>query len=382
MKPACYMPWHAVAVTASGKLKPCCQWRDTVGDFGVDTIQDSVHRLADVRDSLLNGVLPDSCNSCTERERMVGTSRRFWFNEKFNVPDRVHKIDDPIELLQADINLSNVCNLKCRMCGSWASNSWFEEDRILSKIDSRYRKNYSKDIQTIRQTEPHQLEEILSHAHTLQRIDFKGGEPMLAKHHVEFLETLIARGGENITLQYTTNGTVINPNIINVLSKFKRVRIMFSVEGTGELYKYIRGGNYTFEQLENTIGQYAKLQNVQIGFNVTIQSYNLLNLHELYHKLYELDTEYNNISANEAFTTICNSPMYLSPFVLPHELRLKAISQLSSITDFNKLCGQLDNNDIYNKHWDTFVAFTRDLDRLRNEDISVVIPELAGYMSL
>ena len=47
-------------------------------------------------------------------------------------------------MYQADINLSNVCNLKCRMCGSWASNSWFKEEIQLAKIDKRYQKNINE----------------------------------------------------------------------------------------------------------------------------------------------------------------------------------------------------------------------------------------------
>jgi len=45
---------------------------------------------------------------------------------------------------------------------------------------------------------------------------------------------LIAKGHhKNVTLQYTTNGTVQNPNILNLLKQFKSVRIVFSIEGTG-----------------------------------------------------------------------------------------------------------------------------------------------------
>jgi len=380
MKPACYMPWHAVAVTASGKLKPCCQWRGSAGDFGVDNMQESLTALTDVRASLLQGELPKSCGSCSERERMVGTSRRFWFDEKFTVPSGTRSVNDPVELIQADINLSNVCNLKCRMCGSWASNSWFKEDRILAQRDPRYQKDYSADIQTVRQTELSDLQELLSHSHTLQRIDFKGGEPMMAKNHVEFLNELVRRGGENIVLQYTTNGTVVNPGILDALSQFKQVRIMFSIEGTGKLYEYIRGGSYTFEQLEKTLDRYASLNTVQIGFNVTIQAYNLLNLKELYLRLFEFDTEYTNVSAKSAFTTVCNSPIYLSPFVLPAQLREQSVQQLESISDFSTLCKQLSSDEIHKKHWDTFVNFTRDLDELRNENILSVVPELKDYI--
>ena len=202
----------------------------------------------------------------------------------------------------------------------------------------------------------------------------------MAKNHVEFLNELVRRGGENIVLQYTTNGTVVNPGILDALSQFKQVRIMFSIEGTGKLYEYIRGGSYTFEQLEKTLDRYASLNTVQIGFNVTIQAYNLLNLKELYLRLFEFDAEYTNVSAKSAFTTVCNSPIYLSPFVLPAQLREQAVQQLESISDFSTLCKQLSSDEIHKKHWDTFVNFTRDLDELRNENILSVVAELKDYI--
>lgn len=379
MKPACLMPWHAVAITASGKIKPCCQWRGSAGDFGVVSVQDSLQKLTDVRDSLQKGVLPKSCGSCTEREAMVGTSRRFWFEDKHQLPERTYNTDDPVELIQADINLSNVCNLKCRMCGSWASHSWFDEDRILAEIDPRYNKNYGPDIQRVRQTELPELEEILSHSHTLQRIDFKGGEPMMAKNHVEFLDALLERGGSNITLQYTTNGTVVNPKILDTLSKFKNVRIMFSIEGTGELYRYIRGGDYQFDQMHHTVQLYNDLPNVQIGFNVTIQAYNLLHLRELYQTLQVMDDKFANVSHQHAFTTICNAPMYLSPYVLPAPLRQSAQKLLSGIADFDTLCSTLDDDTVHQQHWQTFKNYTRDLDRIRGDNVLLAVPELEDY---
>lgn len=361
------MPWYATAISAEGKVKPCCQWRGNYGDFADVSIADAYQsdKSRQLRQELLNGNLPKECGSCSEREQMVGTSRRKWFEDKFTIPEEEIDETTPPKLIQADVNLSNVCNLKCRMCGSWASNQWFEEDRILAKINPDYKKDYSN--QTVRQTEVNQLEEILTHAKTLQRIDFKGGEPMLAKNHVEFLEALYAAGGKNILLQYTTNGTVVNQNILDVLGKFKKVRIIFSVEAIGDLYSYIRGGNYTFEQMLETLDKYASLPNVFIGFNVTIQAYNLLHLKALYDMLWEIDAKYDNVSARDAFTTICNSPIYLSPFVLKESDRQEAIKQLEHIDDFKTLCKQLVSNEIHNKHWDTFVNFTNDLDKIRDE---------------
>jgi MoaA/NifB/PqqE/SkfB family radical SAM enzyme len=378
------MPWRSVAITASGEIKPCCQWHGSLGKFNNTTISNALQTNSTMRrakEVLLTGELPVGCNSCAERERMIGTSRRHWFTEKFSIDTHTtFDVNTETQLIQADINLSNVCNLKCRMCGSWASNQWFEEDRMLAKLNPLYKKNYDTDIQQVRQTEPHQLEEILSHTATLQRLDFKGGEPMMAKNHVEFLNELSKRpNGQNIVLQYTTNGTVVNDKILDALGKFKSVRIVFSIEGTGKLYQYIRGGNYTIDDLLTTISRYDQLSGVFIGFNVTVQAYNLLNLAQLHKLIAHVEGSSKHVSAKNSFNTICNSPVYLSPFVLPADIRNIAQTQLKEILDFKTLCSQLADNRYYQEHWRTFKSFTDDLDQIRGESVLDVIPELREY---
>jgi len=384
----CYMPWHGMAIAANGNIKPCCQWSGSLGKIESVNIADSYinnKKIKELRQSFLNNEKDNGCKSCWTREEQIGKSRRTWFKDKFINKEIFNNYVSNIEnfqLKQIDINLSNICNLKCRMCGSWASNSWFEEDLILSKINPKFEKESNIENLKIRQHTINDLKSLIPYFKNLERIDFKGGEPMLAKNHVKFLELLIKEKLNNkIILQYTTNGTVINKNILNCLSKFKQVRIIFSIEGTGKLYSYIRGGNYTIEDLEKNVSQYNNLNNVHIGFNVTIQAYNLLNLLDLYNLLHNWQDKYVSVSAEKSFTTICNSPMYLSPFVLPLDLRKKAKKKIKNIPDFESLENNLLNNHIHNQHWETFKFFTLTLDKLRKENIKNIVPSIGDYFN-
>lgn len=383
----CYMPWHGLTITANGEIKPCCQWKDQLGTIEnadiVETFK-SHPKIISLRNQFLKGQKPESCRSCWQRESLIGESRRKWFAAKFidNIPKNYEYTTEVNDLIwtQADINLSNVCNLKCRMCGSWASNSWFEEELKLANIDQKFEKERDPRKLKIRQRSLADLKKIIPYLQNVDRIDFKGGEPMMAKSHSQFLEMLIdAKINETITLQYTTNGTVINHKILETLSKFKKIRLMFSIEGTGKLYSYIRGGKYSIDQLEENISLYDQLPNVNIGFNVTMQAYNLLNLKALYDLLEVWSKSYKNVSNKSAFTTICNSPMYLSPFVLPEKLRRQAGVDLHDIKDFSGIVSNLESEFIHNKHWQTFKDFTRELDRMRQENILDVIPDLKEF---
>lgn len=385
----CKMPWHGLAVSANDNIKPCCQFHGSLGTASKDGIVDrfvNSEKIIKIRQQFLDGQKPDECSSCWEREQLIGTSRRKWFNEKFTkgIPaDYNYEAPVTKENLmwtQMDINLSNVCNLKCRMCGSWASNQWFEEDRLLAAINPKFEKENNPEKQVVIQQELDNLLETIRHMKHIQRIDFKGGEPMMAKNHVPFLEELIRRGHhEFITLQYTTNGTVVNPKILSTLKQFKNVRLMFSIEGTGELYSYIRGGKFTIDELENVIAMYNDLPNVEIGFNVTMQAYNLLNLKKLHAQLKQWENKFDKVSASNAFETICNSPMYLSPNVLPDKLRNIAITDLSGMPEFETISRSLATNKTHMVHWDTFKQFTKELDKIRGENVLDVIPELQEY---
>jgi sulfatase maturation enzyme AslB (radical SAM superfamily) len=265
------------------------------------------------------------------------------------------------------------------MCGSWASNAWFEEEKILRQIDRRYKRAHHNHS-TIRQFGLSDLEEILPNLKNTARIDFKGGEPMLAKHHNQFLQWLIDEELTKINLFYTTNGTVRNPTILKMLSNFENVTISFSIEGTGSLYSYIRGGKYTVDDLEETIAQYNEMDNVKMCFNVSLQNYNVLDLHNIHALLQSFDDKYKNVSAKSAFTTVVNEPTYLSPLNIPEDIKNIVIDNLTGIPDFDNYVNKLKNRIFDENEWEVFCNFTADLDILRSETIKDIIPEFVPYM--
>ena len=58
----------------------------------------------------------------------------------------------------------------------------------------------------------------------------------------------------NVVLDISTNLTILNDNILNLFSKFKRVLMYVSLEGVHDRYEYIRGGkHFKFADLESNI---------------------------------------------------------------------------------------------------------------------------------
>lgn len=382
----CYMPWFAMTLRADGSIKPCCQYSnknlDKISSGGVDFLNSK--NFINLRKKFLEGGKPEECRSCWERECQMGESRRLWFIEKFlkfvpenyNFKEKVKKS----ELIQVDIKFSNLCNLKCRMCGAGNSDGWIDDEKKINK-KTEYKRIKQSDALRLNINNFQDLKFLCEKLTSVKRIDFKGGEPFLANEHNKILEYLIEKNlNHQIGLVYTTNGTVLNQETLNLLSNFKKVTIVFSVEAVGDLYGYIRGGKYTINDFVNNVKEYDKLPNISIGYNVAINAYNLLGLHGLYEFLKNLNLR--NHSIKGAFNCIVNRPEYLSPFVLPRDLRFLAHENLKENPAFNK---KFINNLISfpddHKMFKVFKDFTDDLDELRGENILDVVPEFKKYWS-
>jgi hypothetical protein len=92
-----------------------------------------------------------------------------------------------------------------------------------------------------------------------------------------------------------------------------------------------------------------------------------------------MEDKYSKVSANSSFTTICNKPAYLSPMNLPDDLRDQAIKNLSLFDDFDKLVESMKSRIFNPELWETFINFTNDLDKMREDSVVKAVPQLKEY---
>jgi MoaA/NifB/PqqE/SkfB family radical SAM enzyme len=383
-EPLCEMPWLALTITGQGDIKPCCQYKGSLGSIYAGTsIQEARNSplALELKESLFNQELASPCNSCWQREKHIGESRRTWFKSKFSkyFPKEISPQGPSHSLVQMDLNLSNKCNLKCRMCGSWASHLWNKEDMALHQLDRKFKRENRPEKLKLFELDNSHIDEILPSLQNLRRIDFKGGEPMLAKSHVYLLQKLIELNlHQQIQLRYTTNGTVFIPAIVDLLKQFKTVVIIISIEAVGPLYSYIRGGRYSISDLLQNIKSYSELPNVTVSFNVAVQAYNALYLKDLWSLLNGMNLP--KVSPKDAFKyTVVNEPEYLSPWVLPRALKQLAIERIREIPELTEFRQRLENSADNPQLWDLFCRFTTSVDGFREERILNVIPEMTPY---
>jgi hypothetical protein len=254
--------------------------------------------MQNIRNQMMKGEKPTACRFCWEQERTDpnGKGRRNGSNELYlgSRPEFKGIFDkNPNELIansmvrSLDLKFTNKCNLTCLMCSSGSSDKWMEMDKRIDafltdenvSFDDRYLYHSSShhpgsnqryadrmpiwdDPTNAFSNFPDEMfEEILSLVPQLEEIQITGGEPFMSEQFIKLLNYAIDTGhADHIALEVTTNGTKFIPDVMKLLSHFKHLRFIISIDGTGKTYEYIRPP-YTWKLLCNrmeTLNEFIK----------------------------------------------------------------------------------------------------------------------------
>ena len=119
-----------------------------------------------------------------------------------------------------DLELTNRCNLRCRMC-------WFYGE---SGVGDAHRGDELSREDVFR---------VVDQAAQFQaRLYLGGAEPLLRRDFFEILEYIKARG---LFVSFTTNGTLLDPAKADTLVRLGVDHVTFSVDGVEQLHDDIRG---------------------------------------------------------------------------------------------------------------------------------------------
>ena len=397
----CKAPWVSIAVAASGGIKPCCIFDSSIAHLNFrkgDSLESAWGKWSELRKQFIDGEKPESCNVCWKRGEVLGHSRLEWYNQILDDVD-LSTVDfssttPTLKPFHMDFNFSNKCNLKCRMCGSWGSTAWFKEETQLHEISMNkpgnpYNRGASRFQLTPNFNDIRALTDHPEYFDNLVRIDFKGGEPLMHEEMFIFLEYLIKQNlSKKIKICYTTNGTK-TPKILKELwPHFNRVNLSVSMDGTDGVYEYIRGGNVmTLRELEENLQFFESFDNLRGSFNTTISTYNIFNLGNILDWIDSLKSKqikrFLTDARNQKFECMVTSPAYLSIENMPSELKKLAREKLNKYpyANIDSIKTALANTEYSQTQWQTFIDFTRDLDKLRDTNVVDVIPELTTYFT-
>ena len=405
-------PFTGLATREDGAICACCR-SHPVGFIDKQSLEEIWNNdtMQRIRRQVLNGERPPECEPCFSLEDQGVESLRLR-HITGKIPEaRVNLYPDtpllevmPFEIPTMELKLNNLCNLKCRMCHPMDSTAWND----WSEVKDFYKKEgnimYAIVEEHNLESKPHldkfqdnpewwaSLEKLLPY---FRRVEFAGGEPLMDPQHYRILD-MLKPYGDNIELKYATNGTTLGikggRTVHEYWPHFRSVAVNVSLDGTNDVYNYIRGNSDWNEVVQN-IREIQKIKNVRrVVGACTVQVSNVLTLD----KTIECFLDELGIIFH---THRVEYPKVLSAQVLPPKLRALAIQRLQEVSyrvkDFKLVkqhpqlldytLGQIKDNINYlqardqNEKWQDCIEFNRRLDRTRNQSFFDVTPEFKSY---
>lgn len=389
----CVLPWVSLEATPIGTLRPCCLADDEITDnhgekydlrnADLESARNSQH-MRQLRQQFLDGERPQTCRKCWTEERAGRTSKRQ------HTLDRLKHIVtytdwhlDAKPLLFLDLKLGNICNLKCRICGSWSS-SQFATEEIEDSPPEQKKQTFAYQMLRAgswpRQNAGfwQQLESIVDH---VRYIEFTGGEPFMIQEHVDLLRGIVAKGmAGNIEIHYNTNGTIYPEDLVAVWSHFKTVEIAISIDDLDQRFEYQRT-NADWSTVTQNLQKFRDLRavssNIQLQVCCTINVFNVYYLPDIADWIQQQHFDF-------VYWNMMHDAWYFSIGCLPTDAKNAIISRLQN-HDFGRHQAEIQRVcDFMQRGASTDGFMTRmkinDLDRKRQQDLRTVAPEIASLL--
>lgn len=354
----CIKPFNSVYLDTDGHMRTCCVIKSkalyNIKEHSFKTFWESEDRKKLI-ESFLKSEKPRECQQCWYDEERGFKSERQFANTEYGIIGNKSPAEY-LELLKKNalhhpedynLNITNLCNLKCYMCHGESSSKLLVENKDLG-IQNLNQNDY--DISNERLDE--MIAQIVKNNVTV--ITLQGGEPLINPKIIYLLEKLSTKPtAKKIKIWITTNGTMYSNKICDILIKFSAVKIIFSIDGVGRLNDYLRFPS-NFDDIKSNLIQYKKnLDNATYMITFTVQNINLLGVHDI--------VEFACLNSMHLKIGILDKPEYLHFDVLPIKTKKKALEKLINVD--KKLLVHVSN-------FDTLVSLLKT--SVANEDVNKI----------
>jgi len=327
----CPLPWTSLEIGVNGGAAPCCLYKGQVPDVKVyktnlKAIQQSQY-MEDLRTQFKNGEKPAGCDRCWLEEDAGKDSKRINSIYKMKSSLKNWTPDSKPALKFIDFKLGNVCNLKCRICGSWSSSKWAQEEMDYGE-NPVARKHLTEGGWP--KKNPQFFEDIKEVLEDVEYFEFTGGEPFMIHNHFKILEHCVEKGyAKKQDIHYNTNGTQLpGRDIFDLWKHFKRVEIAFSIDDVGEPFEYQRYGA-NWKEVNHNLNQFKIYQTVNMQFQVcsTVNIFNIFSLAKLALWVRQFDPKF-------FYVNTCFDPPYFNIQTLPKQIKNIVNARYSDLKDF------------------------------------------------
>lgn len=252
----CPVPWTSIMYNFDGTVKNCIRSAGPIGNINNNSIEEILSNDHLIKADMRAGQKFARCNPCYDLEQGknkfdIISDRVFYLKELRDVD---HTLYDTMNfaLHTVDIRWSNLCNFACVYCSPEFSSRWASERNLIINTPADQNREQFKQY-------------IFERASQLKHVYLAGGEPLLMKENLDFLE-LLKQVNPNINLRINTNLSRVDTRIFDLVCKFKNVHWTVSVESMQQEFEYIRHGGVWQDFVDNL--QVIKELDHKISFNM------------------------------------------------------------------------------------------------------------------
>lgn len=294
-KSLCALPWLHIHLTPDQNIMPCCisnmENVDDISSTNEDGIADWMNSdaMKKMRLDMLAGKQPNACKTCYHQEISMESFRKTtlreyseFIEENIANTNEDGSIDD-FKMRYLDMRFSNLCNMKCRTCGSAYSSQWETED-------AKFGHHFNTPRNVVNQTAV--FDELKEQIPNLKKAYFAGGEPLITEDHYVLLEEMIRKGKTDVFLTYNTNISKLhykNKDLMSLWKQFDhKVQVYASLDHYGEKAEYIRSGTHWDELIENYKVLHAS-DAAQLSITTSVSLFNWPTITEFFDYLIDRD---------------------------------------------------------------------------------------------
>jgi len=283
-----------------------------------------------LRRDLTEGVQNPLCKHCWRLEAIGAASPR-----NSTVPENFQQLVESDYAVSTgpefvDLKTGNTCNLKCIMCHPANSSLHLEEVHQLRssgkplpsavQVSSEEEAGMRKQIplEFVRNNLDHDLK-------NLREIQLHGGEPLVTKKALEFIDSVISSGhSKQIKIKVITNLAVNSKKIFHKLEQFRSVELIVSWDHVNpEKNSFIRFPIDHSRFLE-TLAYVRENHSFDIKISNTLSVFNVLDIQEIYDRFESL-SQHQELAIT---TNIVQAPRYFNSQYLSQKHKQQIIDSV------------------------------------------------------
>ena len=315
-KDFCLIPFNSISISPRGVIRACC-WQGgpkTIDQPNIKNLDEKIiwptEYIVNLQQKMLSpdnltSTIPE-CISCWNQEKNINWSQRklhnqLWF-DKLNDTELQDLIDNP-KITTVDMQFGYLCNNSCLMCtpaqSSHLYNTYIKLENLSTDPTQKnfYKKrfNYLDNHKTDWTDDPESFNKIKNLCTDVTHLKISGGEPLMNPNLKSFLEFVVSKKVPLECLRITTNGTIYDQDIVDLINRVPNVDIKISLENLKEKEEFIRWPT-VWEEKKANINQFLKnikSEKTLFVFSSVVQPLNILDLAEVKEFVLSLDNTKN-----------------------------------------------------------------------------------------